>query len=204
MFTGIVRAALPLTAMREQPGLRTLHFDFPPELREGLEPGASVAVDGVCLTVASIDGNMVGFDVMQQTLSVTTLGAAQVGKRYNIERSARMGDEIGGHPVSGHVDSTTTVVAISEPQNNRFVDYALPPSLARYIFPRGFIAINGCSLTVADIDAAKQTFRVCFIPETLRITTHGEKQPGDLVNIEIDRQTQAIVDTVERYLAHKA
>lgn len=201
MYTGIVRMALPLKALQQKPGLNNLSFDFPQVLLHGLEPGASVAVDGVCLTVASMNGSEVGFDVMQQTLAVTTLGGVGVGKRYNIERSAKMGDEIGGHPISGHIDCTTRVVAVTEPENNRFVDFAIPAALSKYIFPKGFVAINGCSLTVAEIDTSRNTFRVCFIPETLRITTHGEKQPGDLVNIEIDRQTQAIVDTVERYLA---
>lgn len=195
--------ALPLAALQEKAGLKTLQFTFPSHLREGLEMGASVAVDGVCLTVSSLQGEQVGFDVMQQTLDVTTLAGVGVGKRYNIERSARMGDEIGGHPISGHIDCTTSVVAITEPENNRFVDFAIPKALSKYIFPKGFIAVNGCSLTVAEVDTTRNTFRVCFIPETLRITTHGDKQPGDLVNIEIDRQTQAIVDTVERYLAQQ-
>jgi len=201
VYTGIVKQALPIAALQEKSGLKTLRFDFPQSLREGLEMGASVAVDGVCLTVSSMSGSEIGFDVMQQTLDVTTLGNVQEGKHYNIERSAKMGDEIGGHPISGHIDCTTKVVAVTEPENNRFVDFAIPPKLSKYIFPKGFIAINGCSLTVAEVDSARGTVRVCFIPETLRITTHGLKNPGDLVNIEIDRQTQAIVDTVERYLA---
>jgi len=201
VYTGIVKQALPIAALQEKSGLKTLRFDFPQSLREGLEMGASVAVDGVCLTVSSMDGSEIGFDVMQQTLDVTTLRDVQAGKHYNIERSAKMGDEIGGHPISGHIDCTTHVVAITEPENNRFVDFAIPPQLSKYIFPKGFVAVNGCSLTVAEVDTTRNTFRVCFIPETLRITTHGQKNPGDLVNIEIDRQTQAIVDTVERYLS---
>jgi len=201
MFTGIVQSAQTLVRVDEKPGLKTLHFVFPPLLREGLTLGASVAVDGVCLTVAALDGDSVVFDVMAQTLAVTSLHAAHGGKRFNIERSAKMGDEIGGHPVSGHIDCTTHIVAITEPDNNRFVDYAIPTALAKYILPKGFIALNGCSLTVAEVDTARGTFRVCYIPETLRVTTHGEKQVGDVVNVEIDRQTQAIVDTVERYLA---
>lgn len=201
MYTGIVKMALAVAALNEKPGLTTLCFQFPDALCAGLELGASVAVDGVCLTVSALDGNEVCFDVMQQTLAVTTLGDVRAGKRYNIERSARMGDEIGGHPISGHIDCTTSVVAITAPENNRFVDFAIPATLSKYIFPKGFIAVNGCSLTVAEVDAARNTFRICFIPETLRVTTHAEKRPGDVVNIEIDRQTQAIVDTVERYLA---
>lgn len=201
MFTGIVQSSQALVRVDEKPGLKSFHFDFPPALRQGLALGASVAVDGVCLTVAALEGRDVAFDVMAQTLAVTTLGTAVAGRRFNIERSAKMGDEIGGHPVSGHIDCTTRIVAITAPDNNRFVDYAIPRQLAKYIFPKGFIALNGCSLTVADVDVARGVFRVCYIPETLRVTTHGEKRVGDSVNVEIDRQTQAIVDTVERYLA---
>ena len=118
----------------------------------------------------------------------------------NVERSAKQGVEIGGHIISGHVDGCVAVVKVEEPENNRFVSYQAPADKMKYIFPKGFIGLNGCSLTVAEVDKVKQTFTVCFIPETLRVTTHGEKQLGNKLNFEIDRQTQAIVDTVENFL----
>lgn len=200
MFTGIVQGSFPIGAIDKKAGLMTLVIDLPPALCEGLEVGASVAVDGVCLTVTALTSEGVSFDVMQQTLSLTTLGDLENGDAVNIERSARQGVEIGGHIVSGHVDGAVEIVAIEEPENNRFVTYRMPPEKMKYIFDKGFVALNGCSLTVAETDRNKQTFTVCYIPETLRVTTHAAKQIGDRVNIEIDRQTQAIVDTVENFL----
>lgn len=201
MYTGIVQAALPVLAVEKLPGLLRLEFVFGARLLEGLTIGASVAVDGVCLTVAGIDDERVQFDVMQQTLSLTTLGALEAGSFVNIERSARQGDEIGGHILSGHIDGTAEVAAVEVPDNNRYVWYRVAADMMPYIFNKGFIGLNGCSLTVADVDREQCQFKVCYIPETLRVTTHGQKQPGDRVNVEIDRQTQVIVDTVRALLA---
>lgn len=200
MYTGIVHGAYPIKALAELPGLRRFVIELNRELVDGLTIGASVGADGVCLTVTAMDGCDVSFDVMQETLSLTTLGQVEQGGRVNIERSAKYGDEIGGHGVSGHVDSTAELVAIDESDNNREISYRVPAALLDYIFHKGFIAINGCSLTVAAVDREAATFKVCLIPETLRVTTHGDKKIGDRVNIEVDRQTQAIVDTVKAYL----
>ena len=200
MYTGIVQGSFAIKAIERKPGLHTLTIDLPDHLLADLEIGASVGVDGVCLTVTAVDGASVSFDVMQQTLSVTTLGALVEGDRVNVERSAKQGVEIGGHVISGHVDGCAEVVAVEQPENNRFVSYRVPAEKMKYIFQKGFIGLNGCSLTVADVDPVAHTFTVCFIPETLRVTTHGQKQQGDRVNFEIDRQTQAIVDTVENFL----
>lgn len=200
MYTGIVQSACTITHIESQPGLKTLAIAMPKALLEGLEIGASVGVDGVCLTVTAFDDSEARFDVMQETLLVTTLGGLKIGDRVNIERSAKQGVEIGGHLVSGHVDGVAKIIAIDEPENNRFVTYHVPPEKMKYIFHKGFIALNGCSLTVAEVDKSASSFKVCFIPETLRVTTHGEKALGDQVNFEIDRQTQTIVDTVEQFL----
>jgi riboflavin synthase len=200
MYTGIVQGSFAIKTVERKPGLHTLTIDLYDALLDGLKIGASVAVDGVCLTVTTIVGHSVSFDVMQQTLSLTTLGSLAVGDRVNVERSATQGVEIGGHLISGHVDGCVEVVAVEKPENNRFVTYQAPAEKMKYIFPKGFIGLNGCSLTVAEVDQSAHRFTVCFIPETLRVTTHGDKQPGDRVNFEIDRQTQAIVDTVENFL----
>jgi riboflavin synthase len=201
MYTGIVQGSFILQAVERKPGLHTLSIDLPGRLLEGLEIGASVGMDGVCLTVTSINGCRVSFDVMQQTLELTTLGQLAEGDRVNIERSAKQGVEIGGHMISGHVDGCAEVVSIERPENNCFVSYRAPAEKMKYIFPKGFVGLNGCSLTVAEVDKAGHSFKVCYIPETLRVTTHGDKQPGDKINIEIDRQTQAVVDTVENFLS---
>lgn len=200
MYTGIVHGAYPVVRIERRPGLHSLVVELPAVLLQDLHVGASVGLDGVCMTVTALDGNRVYFDAMQETLSLTTLGELKEGDRVNVERSAAQGVEIGGHIIAGHVDGMAEIVAVDTPENNRIVTYRLPAALMKYVFRKGFIGVNGCSLTVADIDRDAGTFRVFLIPETLRVTTHGEKSVGDRVNIEVDRQTQVIVDTVERVL----
>lgn len=200
MFTGIVQGSFPILSVERKPGLHTLRFDLPAALVEGLTIGASVSVDGVCLTVATIEGSCVNFDVMQQTLSLTTIGELDAEDVVNLERSAKQGAEVGGHIVSGHVDGCAEVIAIDQPENNCFISYRVAAEKMKYIFPKGFVGLNGCSLTVANVNKVENAFTVCYIPETLRVTTHGAKRIGDRVNFEIDRQTQAIVDTVENFL----
>lgn len=203
MYTGIVAGAFPLAEVIEKPGLHTLVIELPPELLEDLVTGASVGMDGVCLTVTRIDGARVSFDAMQETLSRTTLGRLKAGDRVNIERSARGQVEIGGHIVSGHVDAMATLVAIERPTNNYVMTLQIPPAFIPYVFNKGFIALNGCSLTVSDFDAATGRFNVWLIPETLQRTTFGEMQVGDAINMEVERQTQVIVDTVRRFLSEQ-
>lgn len=200
MYTGIVQGKYKIIKIERQSGLHRLLVQLPDNLLHGLTIGASVAADGVCLTVTAIEGAQVSFDVMQQTLTLTTLGSLVEGACVNIERSALQGAEIGGHPISGHIDGVAEVVAVDEPENNRFVTYRVASEHMKYIFQKGFIALNGCSLTLAEVDKDAATFKVCYIPETLRVTSHGEKQLGDYVNYELDRQTQVTVDTVERFL----
>jgi riboflavin synthase len=201
MYTGIVQGRFPVVAVARRPGLLSIVIALPVSLLEDIEIGASVGVDGVCLTVTAIEGDQLSFDIMQQTLTLTTLDQLEPGVLVNVERSAKQGVEVGGHIISGHVDGVVEVVAIEEPENNRFVSYRVPADKMKYIFDKGFIGLNGCSLTVAEADKASNTFKVCFIPETLRATTHGLKAVGDVLNFEVDRQTQAIVDTVENFLA---
>ena len=201
MYTGIVQGRFPVAAVARKPGLLSIAIAMPLSLLEDIDIGASVGVDGVCLTVTAIDGEQLSFDIMQQTLTLTTLDQLEPGMLVNVERSAKQGVEVGGHIISGHVDGVVEVVAIEEPENNRFVSYRVPADKMKYIFNKGFIGLNGCSLTVAEADKASNTFKVCFIPETLRVTTHEHKSVGDTLNFEVDRQTQAIVDTVENFLA---
>ncbi len=197
MFTGIVQAVATVAALSDRPGLRSFTLQFPPGFLDGQEIGASVACDGTCLTVVRHhDGDRADFDVMQQSLALTTLGTLQVGSRLHVERAARDGVEIGGHPLSGHVDFQATLVEVRHPENNHVLRIQVPPQWMRYIFPKGYIAINGASLTIAEVDREAGCFEVWLIPETLRQTTFGDKRPGDALNIEIERQTQVMVDTV--------
>ncbi|MGM0825862.1 MAG: riboflavin synthase subunit alpha [Pseudomonadota bacterium] len=205
MFTGIVQGKVEVVEVHELDKFRTHVVNMPDALREGLAIGASVAHNGVCLTVTGISGDRVSFDLMRETLRLTNLGAVEVGHCVNIERAARFGDEIGGHSMSGHVICMAEVVAIDEAPNNRRLWFALPAAMGRFVFEKGYIGVDGISLTIGDVRPSTEgegiEFSVNLIPETLKRTTLGERLPGDQVNIEIDPQTQVIVETVERVLA---
>ncbi len=200
MFTGIVQGMAQVHALVDQPGLRSFTLRFPPGFAQGLAIGASVAVDGVCLTATELLGEHAArFDVMQQSLALTTLGSLQTGSAVNVERAAKDGAEIGGHPLSGHVDLQATVTEVREPENNRVLRMAVPAPWMRYVFAKGYIAVNGASLTVAEAQRhadGSGWFEVWLIPETLRATTFGSLAAGARVNIEIERSTQVFVDTV--------
>lgn len=152
----------------------------------------------MCQTVVRIDGAHATFDAMQETLRKTTIGAIAGARLVNVERSATTGDEIGGHALAGHVSGTAEIVDVSVHENNRVVTFRVPEAWMNYIFSQGFIALDGASLTIVAVDREQATFRVSFIPETLKRTTFGFKGTGDRVNVEIDSRTQIIVDTVER------
>jgi riboflavin synthase len=206
MFTGIVQGVAKVVAVRELDDFRVHVVEMPPEMREGLALGASVAHNGVCLTVTAIEGDSVSFDLMRETLRLTNLGAIVPGQCVNIERAARFGDEIGGHSMSGHIISMAEVVAIEEAPNNRRLWFSLPERLGRFVFEKGYIGVDGISLTIGDVRQADNggvEFSVNLIPETLTRTTLQDRAPGDHVNIEIDPQTQVIVETVERVLSQK-
>jgi riboflavin synthase len=144
----------------------------------------------------------VAFDCIDETLRRTTLGSLGVGGRVNVERAARFGDEIGGHLLSGHVVGTMGIARRSEVEGNLTLEFVGVGAPLRYVLPKGYVAVDGCSLTVGDVGA--DGFTVHLIPETRRITTLGELRPGDRANLEVDAQTQAVVDTVERVLAARA
>ena len=207
MFTGIVQSVARIQALHEAAGLRSLRLDFAPGFADGLAIGASVAVDGVCLTVTALHGDRAAeFDVMQQTLAVTTLGRLVAGSHVNVERAAKDGAEIGGHPLSGHIDFTARLSELRQPENNHVLRFAVPAPWMRYIFAKGYIAVAGASLTVAEAGrepGGAGWFEVWLIPETLRATTFGDTRVGDSVNIEIERATQVMVDTVREAVADK-
>ncbi len=201
MFTGIVQGVAQVARLTDRPGLRSFELAFAPGFDAGLEIGASVACDGVCLTVTTLPapGRAI-FDVMQQSLALTTLGTLVVGSRINVERAARDGAEIGGHPISGHVDCLAHLLELHQPENNWVLRIGVPASHMRYVFAKGYIAINGASLTVAEANRQARWFEVWLIPETLRMTTFGDKRVGDALNIEIERGTQVVVDTLREAL----
>ena len=202
MFTGIVQGTGKIVHIHQPSAdFRSHTVALPEHMAHNLQIGASVAHNGCCLTITRINGNQATFDLMAETLAKTNLGSLKTGDSVNLERAARFGDEIGGHPMSGHIIATTPISRIEHSAHNRTLYFRLPPSLAAYILPKGFIGLDGCSLTIGDVTAHE--FNVHLIPETLQRTLFGSRKVGDSINIEIDAQTQAIVDTVERVLAQK-
>lgn len=197
MFTGIVQGTAELVEANHQPGLTTYTFNFP-EDKSSTQTGASVALNGTCLTVTSVDSHLLTFDLMAETLRLTNLRDLPAGSRVNYEHAAKMGDEIGGHVLSGHIHCTAILEKVISTENNLALTFSVPENWAKYIFPKGFIAINGASLTVGEVSGNQ--FTVYLIPETLRITTFENLSKGDQVNIEVDSQTQVVVDTLERVL----
>lgn len=204
MFTGIVQAYVEVSKVDKKTELTTFSLHFPDELLEGLKQGASVAIDGVCFTTTHIAHQQVSFDAMRETLQRTTIGQIQTGKYVNVERSFKIGDEVGGHIVSGHVHGMAEIIQVDTSiPNNHIITFKMPHHLMKYIFPKGYVALNGTSLTIVDVNKTDDIFTVYLIPETLQQTTFGLKKKGESVNVEIDTQTQTIVETVERVLAEK-
>ncbi|HET8799691.1 MAG TPA: riboflavin synthase subunit alpha [Marinobacter sp.] len=196
MFTGIVQGIAVIEEVTAATGLSTLAIRLPEQQADGVTIGASVAINGTCLTVTRQSGTVLTFDAMQETLRLTTLGELTPGDSVNFERAARIGDEIGGHLLSGHIHTTARIVEILRSENNVTLWFDVPDEWTRYLFPKGYVAINGASLTIGEVRGNR--FNVHLIPETLRATTFGGITEGSRVNIEIDSQTQTIVDTLSR------
>jgi riboflavin synthase len=200
MFTGIIQGKYPVVEIEEKIGLKSFVIEFPKENIDGLQIGASVAINGACMTVVSIEDQRVRFDVMQESLEKTNLGQVKRNDLVNIERSAKMGDEIGGHVMSGHIIGMAEIIKIEIPENNHVVTFKVASELMKYILDKGFVGLDGASLTIVNPDKKEGTFDVWLIPETLRQTMYSDRRIGDKVNVELDSRTQIIVDTVERVL----
>ena len=197
MFTGIVTDMGQVMALDQQGDLRArigTGYDV-----SAIDIGASIACDGVCLTVVAVGHaprNWFEVQISAETLSKTTIGggnraAWRVGAKINLERALRVGDELGGHIVSGHVDGVAEVTRIADQGDSTRISFRAPDALAGFIAPKGSIALNGTSLTVNEVEGA--TFGINLIPHTKEVTTWGQVRMGDLVNIEID--------TLARYVA---
>ncbi|WP_297479742.1 riboflavin synthase subunit alpha [uncultured Photobacterium sp.] len=201
MFTGIIQGIAQVVKIHKKMNFQTHIIRLPENLMQGLTLGASVAHNGCCLTVTHIDQQLVSFDLMQETLKVTNLGLLTEGDYVNIERAAKFGDEIGGHTMSGHISATATVSRVNISENNHQMWFSAPTQLMKYIFTKGYIGIDGISLTIGEVE--NDCFNVNLIPETLQRTNLKNRTVNNVINIEIDPQTQAIVDTVERVMATK-
>ena len=195
MFTGIVSGTAPILRIAEGDGIRKITVDLG-DFSDGLETGASVSLDGVCMTVVSMDSGEVTFDAISETLDRTTLSDRSEGDWLNVERSMKLGDELGGHILSGHVMGTAEIIESRTVGEGLDLLISIPEGCSPFILEKGFIAVDGMSLTVGKCDEG--SFGLHIIPETLRITTLDKKVVGDRVNIEIDSRTQAVVETMLR------
>ena len=195
MYTGIVAGTAPILRIEERDGVRSFTVDLT-GFDNDLEIGASVALDGVCMTVVGIDSGQIGFDAIEETLGRTTLAERSTGDALNVERSLRMGDELGGHLLSGHVMCTAKILERTKVGEGVNLRISMPDGARPYILEKGYVAVDGMSLTVGRVD--ESGFNLHIIPETLKVTTIGKKEIGESVNIEVDSQTQAIVDTLSR------
>lgn len=199
MFAGIIQGLCRVASVREQAGIRRLEVALG-DLAEELSTGASVAVNGVCLTVSGLNQANAAFDVIQETLNSTNLGAIAAGRQVNVERSLRFGDEVGGHVLSGHILGTAQVEAVETGAGERNLWLGVRPEWLPYLHHKGFTALDGASLTIAAVDAQRRRIKVCLIPETIARTTLGRAEVGAAINLEVDPQTRAVVETVERML----
>ncbi|WP_299351444.1 riboflavin synthase [uncultured Shimia sp.] len=192
MFTGIITDIGTIRELEKRGDLRArieTGYDT-----QGIDLGASIASDGVCLTVIELGADWYDVEISAETVSKTNLGDWQVGKRVNLERALKVGDELGGHIVSGHVDGVAVIVAMQDEGDSTRVTLRAPKALARFIAPKGSVALNGTSLTVNEVDGCD--FGINFIPHTKDATTWGDVAVGDRINLEID--------TLARYVARLA
>lgn len=201
MFTGIVQTQAEVVAIEQREQFRQLQLQVGSEFLQHLEIGASIAINGCCLTVVQFSTDRVSFDVIDETLRLTNLGELKVGSSVNLERSLKVGDEIGGHHVSGHIHTTGTIETITTTDDNVAMWIEFPASFKPYAFAKGFISVNGASLTIGQVHDNR--FSLHLIPETLRLTNLANAEPGQRVNLEFDQQTITIVDTVTRVLKEK-
>jgi riboflavin synthase len=204
MFTGIVQTKALVVSFVGNDKFRTLTVDVSSEYLNNLSIGASIAINGVCLTVTQFDqdkGKSIGqaqFDIIDETLCKTNLVSINVGDEVNLERSVTFGTELGGHIVSGHIQTVAKISDIQNSKDNCKMTLTLDAKWMKYILYKGFVSVNGSSLTVGNINS--NSFDLHLIPETLKLTNLGEAQIGDYLNIEVDQQTYSTVETVERYL----
>ena len=199
MFSGIVSHKSKVLKVESFSDFVRIHVSTPKNFNKGLKKGASVSVNGVCLTSKDNGSKNLKFDVIEETLLKTNLKHILEGDIVNLERSIKASSEIGGHLMSGHIHFTGEVKKIFEKENTKDMRISISREYSDYILEKGYIGVNGCSLTIGKV--FKNQFNIHLIPETLKITNLEKLEEKDLVNIEIDQSTIAIVDTVKKTLA---
>ena len=202
MFSGIVQETGKVIGFVKVKDIYNLSIECSSEFISDLKKGASISVDGVCLTVKDENPEILRFDLVEETIKRTNFQNIKTGDNVNIERSLKMGDEIGGHPVSGHIHGISKVISIDKRDQSWDVKFSVEPFMHDYMLHKGYVAINGCSLTVGEV--SNESFMIHLIPETLSITNLFQLEQNSIVNIELDQNTIIIADTVKKYLDGKS
>ena len=197
MFTGIVQGIGIIVSINKKISVNNISIEMG-KISNNLQNGASVSINGVCLTVANIIDSTVTFDAIQETLKRSTLGSLKRGDEVNLERALKFGDELGGHLLSGHIMSTAIVADYEKIGQSVDMKISINDKLSPFIIEKGYIAIDGISLTIGEV--FPEYFSLHLIPETLERTTIASKVKGRMVNIEIDSMTQAVVATVSKMM----
>ena len=195
MFSGIVQAVSKKVKFEEKDYGYKLSVTVPANFTKKLKKGDSVAVNGVCLTVVRFRKDLIEFDVVHESIKLTNISEKFSSIPFNLERSLKIGDEVGGHFVSGHVHNTAEIISF-ENKKERILKIKIPSNLKGYIFKKGYVSINGISLTVVNV--TNNFFTISIIPETISKTNLSFLKKGDFVNVEADQQTISIVETVKK------
>ena len=202
MFSGIVQEAGKVIGFVKEKDIYNLSIECSSEFISDLKKGASISVDGVCLTVKDENPEILRFDLVEETIKRTNFQNIKTGDNVNLERSLKMGDEIGGHPVSGHIHGISKVISIDKRDQSWDVKFSIESFMHDYMLHKGYVAINGCSLTVGEV--SNESFMIHLIPETLSITNLFQLQQDSIVNVELDQNTIVIADIVKKYLDGKS
>ena len=201
MFTGIVSGKGHVQKIIKSKDYVSLIIKAPKGFSKNLTKGASVSVNGVCLTVKKGKTDILEFDVIEETLQKTNLKDISKSSKVNLERSMTAKTEIGGHLVSGHIHGTGEVLKVVNRQTTKDLQIKIPTSLREYFFYKGYVALNGCSLTIGKV--LKTSFYIHLIPETVSVTTFKDIRQGDLINIEVEQATVNTVETVKRVMSER-
>ena len=198
MFSGIVSGLGSIKSIKKKVDIVSVEIKAPKNFSKKLQKGASVSVDGVCLTAKNSNSDNIKFDVIEETLSRSTLSNLVKGQKVNLERSITSSTEIGGHLMSGHIHGVARVIDMKIKESSTDMKISIPQGTGKYILEKGYIGINGCSLTVGKVN--KSSFNIHLIPETLEVTNLAVLEKKQFINLELDQNTVSIVDTVERVL----
>ena len=201
MFTGIVSGQGHIQNIKNNVDYTSITIKATAGFSKNLKRGASVAVNGVCLTVKKGTTDLLEFDVIAETLEKTNFKLLSKGNKVNLERSMKANTEIGGHLVSGHIHGVGVIKSIDDRGKTKDLRIQPPASLMEYLFYKGYVGLNGCSLTIGKV--FKSSFDIHLIPETIKVTNFQKMKKGDLINIEIDQTTINTVETIKKIMLER-